>query len=154
MPDIPVQRAETYYLPPTPLAPDAWALVPPAARCTRWYEVKQQRRIELPDGLLLGHITYARIDAGRWVADCPCGSAQVVTPTDPRLGCPECGAAWFPLTFPDDVAAAEAAVAELLPAERFWWHPDDVAWNRPPAGEAPADEPTQPEAAPFREATT
>jgi hypothetical protein len=131
-----VQRAETFYLPPPPLRPDEWALVPPAELCLRWYEMRQQRRIEAPSGTLLGIKLWARIDAGRWVADCPCGSAQVVTPTDPRFACPECGAGWFAVVFPEDTAAAEAAVASDLPSERFWWQDDDPnPWNRPPDGD-------------------
>lgn len=144
MSDIPVVRAEAYYLPPLAMPADAWALVPPAERCARWCEVRMQRRIELPSATLLGQTTYARIDAGRWVAECPCGSAQIVSPADPRMACTECGAGWFPLTFPDDVAAAEASVMELLPAERFWWHPDDAAWNRPRQDLPPVEDPVEP----------
>lgn len=138
MPDIPVQRAETFYLPPPPLPLDAWALVSPAELCMRWYEMRQQRRIEPPSGTLLGIQLWARIDANRWVADCPCGSAQVVTPTDPRFACPECGTGWVVVVFPEDVATAEAAVAEDLPSERFWWQADDPSpWNRPPDEQSP-----------------
>lgn len=140
MPELPVLRAETYYLPPPGLPADAWALVPPAERVLRWYELKQQRRIAVPTAVLLGQVVHARIDAGRWVADCPCASAQVVTPTDPRMCCPECGAGWFRLVFPADPGVAEQEVADLLPRDRFWWHPDDTtAWNRPPEEPAPAD---------------
>lgn len=129
---FPIKRAETFYLPPPSLPADAWDLVAPAERALRWYEEKQQRRLVAPSGFLLGRTAYARINAGRWVADCPCGSAQVVTPSDPRMCCPECGAGWWALAFPDDVAAAEQAVADRLPAEQNWWHPDDdTAWDRP-----------------------
>lgn len=141
----PVQRAETYYLPPPSLPPTAWDLVPPAERVLRWYEQRMQRRLTVPAGTILGVTLWARIDAGRWVADCPCRSAQIVTPSDPRFACPECGAGWFTVRFPDDVAAAEAAVAEQLPSERFWWQADDPnPWNQPadpapsPGGEEPA----------------
>ena len=137
--DIPVQRAETFYLPPASMPADAWALVPPAERVLRWFEVRMQRRVTVPDGTLLGVQVWARIDAGRWVADCPCGSAQVVTPTDPRFACPECGTGWIVVIFPKDADTAEAAVTEELPPERFWWNDDDPrAWNRP-ASNAPED---------------
>lgn len=138
MPPIPVHRAQTYYLPPPGLPADAWVLVAPAERVLRWYELRLQRRVPVPTATLLGQTTYARIDAGRWVADCPCASAQVVTPDDPRMACPECGAGWFPLTFPADPASAEATVADQLPHQRFWWHPDDSAWNRPGTAEGEA----------------
>jgi hypothetical protein len=135
-----VVRAEDFYLPPPALPADAWTLLPPSERAVRWYEERAQRRLPRPSGILLGVRVYARIDASRWVAECPCRSAQVVSPDDPRMMCVECLAGWFAITFPDDVAAAETAVADLLPADRFWWHPDDdTAWNQPE--DRPAAEP-------------
>lgn len=137
---IPVQRAETFYLPPPHLAPTAWDLVPVAERVLRWYEIRQHRRLAVPAGVLLGQSRYARINHSRWVADCPCGSAQVVSPADPRMACPECGAGWLTVTFPTDPDAAEAAVADLLPSERNWWNPDDPdPWGRPTTPVPPAD---------------
>lgn len=127
---IPVARAETYYLPPPGRGRgDEWALVPAAERVWRWAEQRQQRRLVPPDGFIIGQQQYARINHGRWVADCPCGSAQVVTPADPRMACTECGLGWIRLVFPEDPAAAEAAVADDLPHERNWWHPDDPHWS-------------------------
>jgi hypothetical protein len=129
---IPVERAESFYLPPPDQPPDAWALVPAAERVFRWVELRQQRRLSPPDGFMLGHLVYARINHGRWVADCPCGSAQVVTPADPRVACTECGAGWFRLIVPEDPAAVEASVADDLPHERNWWNPDDPdPWGAP-----------------------
>lgn len=137
---IPVVRAEDFYTPPPSQPADAWSLLPPSERAVRWYEERAQRRLPRPTGVLLGVKLYARIDAGRWIAECPCRSAQVVSPDDPRLMCVECLAGWFTVVFPDDVTAAEASVADLLPAARFWWHPDDeAAWNRPE--DRPAVEP-------------
>ncbi|CBG71864.1 hypothetical protein SCAB_48131 [Streptomyces scabiei 87.22] len=131
---IPVVRAETFYLPSHPQRPDAWALVAPAERVFRWYEDRVQRRVRLPDGFVIGQKAYARINHNRWVADCPCGSAQVVTPADPRMACTECGYGWLALTFPEGVAAVEASVADELPHLRNWWHPDDpVSWGIPPS---------------------
>lgn len=138
---IPVQRAETFYLPPPDQPVTAWDLVPPAERCARWYEHKQQRSIVHPLGLILGQQVYARINHGRWVAGCPCGSAQVVTPTDPRMACVECGAGWFVLVFPADPAVAEAEVAGELPHLRNWWNPDDP--DAPPPAEPAPDEPAE-----------
>lgn len=130
---IAVVRAETFYLPPPDQPATAWALIPPAERVFRWVELRQGRRLVVPDGFMLGHRIFARINHGRWVADCPCGSAQVVTPADPRLACTECRAGWFVLVFPADPAAAEAEVADELPHQRNWWHLEDPnAWDRPP----------------------
>ncbi|WP_330349566.1 hypothetical protein [Streptomyces sp. NBC_00582] len=127
---IAVVRAETFYLPP-PRQPAAWDEVPPAERVFRWAEHRQQRRLVPPVGYLLGQQAYARINHNRWVADCPCGSAQVVTPADPRMACTECGLGWIRLVFPEDPAAAEALIADELPHERNWWHDNDPAWDRP-----------------------
>lgn len=136
-----VQRAETFYLPPAPLPPAAWDLVPPACRVARWYEIKQQRRLRLPDGFVIGQKVWARINHNRWVTDCPCGSAQVVSPADPRFACVECGLGWLAVVFPADVAAAEAAVADELPHLRNWWQPDDPDPRFLPPSDAP-DDPT------------
>ena len=38
-------------------------------------------------------IITARVDFGRWLADCQCGSAQYVEPGEPFY-CAECGMAW------------------------------------------------------------
>ncbi len=144
---IPVERAENFYLPPPPQPPDAWALIPAAERVFRWVELRQQRRLTPPDGFVIGRHVYARINHNRWVADCPCGSAQVVTPSDPRMACTECGFGWVRLVFPENVKAVEAAVANELPHLRNWWHPGDSdPWDVPPP-DAPAD----PIAEPLRE---
>lgn len=138
MPTIPVLRAETFYLPPPQLPADAWDLVPPAERVFRWYEYRVQRRVIPPDGFILGQHVYARINHNRWVADCRCGSAQVVSPADPRTACTECGLGWITLVFPEDPDAIEAALSELLPDERNWIHPDDDSDSWP----APSTPPT------------
>ncbi|WP_426404213.1 hypothetical protein ACN9M0_24750 [Streptomyces sp. R-07] len=122
-----ITRAEDYYLPPPYLAPDAWADKAPALRCVLWYEYRQQRRIHTGDAFVIGQQLYARINHGRWLADCTCGSAQIVTPTDPRMWCVECGTGWWQLTFPADVTAVEESLAALPVAERNWWAEPDPA---------------------------
>ncbi|TXS30723.1 hypothetical protein EAO71_20215 [Streptomyces sp. ms191] len=121
---IPITRAETFYTPPPDQPPTDWDLVPPAERVWRWVEQRQQRHLIPPDGYILGQQVWARINHGRWVADCPCGSAQVVTPDDPRMACTECGYGWIVVEFPEDVAAAETAVLEELPHLRNWDNAD------------------------------
>lgn len=129
MPDRPtdggrpaILRAEDIYTPPPHLPADAFALLPPAERVLRWYEEKVQRRLPRPDAVLLQPVLHARIDSGRWIADCPCASAQAVTPADPRMYCVECLTGWYRLVFPDDVAAVEASLAHL-PAHQRAWNP-------------------------------
>ncbi|MDX2520598.1 MULTISPECIES: hypothetical protein [Streptomyces] len=131
---IAVVRAEAFYLPSHPQRPDAWALVAPAELVFRWYEERVQRRVRPPDGFVIGQKTYARINHNRWLADCPCGSAQVVSPADPRMACTECGYGWIVLVFPEDVTDVEASVANDLPHLRNWWHPGDpIHWGAPPS---------------------
>lgn len=136
---IPVARAETFYLPPPARHPEDWSAIPPAERIFRWAELRQQRRLTPPVGYIIGQQAYARINHNRWVADCPCGSAQVVSPKDPRAACTECGLGWIALVFPDDPDAVEASVADEVPHLRNWWHPEDPGnpYTAAPAVELP-----------------
>lgn len=137
---IAVLRAETFYLPPPSTRGHAisWDNVPPAERVFKWIEHRAQRRVVPPVGFVIGQRQFARINHNRWVADCPCGSAQVASPADPRTACTECGYGWVEVVFPDDPAAVEASVEAVLPHLRNWWHPGDPANpNRPPAPEEP-----------------
>jgi ribosomal protein S27AE len=131
---IAVVRAETFYLPPSPLPADAWVDVPAALLVWRWYEARMGRRVIPPaDDELTGESYYARINQNRWIAECSsCGSAAVVSPTDPRYACTECQWGWCALIFPDDVAAVEASLMGLKPALRNWWNEaDPVNPDRP-----------------------
>lgn len=119
-----VMRAEDFYTPPPRLPPTAWDALPAAERVISWYEEAAQRRLPRPTTELDGDL-YARIDAGRWVAQCPCGSAQVVSPADPRMLCVGCLDGWRRLILPADVEATEQAVGALPVRERCWWHEDD-----------------------------
>lgn len=129
-----VSRADDFYAPPPSLPPDAWDLIPSAERVIAYLENAEKRGYPRPEGTDLDAVLVARVDAGRWLAQCPlCLSAQVVSPTDPRFWCVDCQpAGWTRLRFPDDVAAVEQMVAaEPVKARRFWWADDDTAWNRP-----------------------
>ncbi|MFJ7523896.1 hypothetical protein ACIQ1S_03125 [Streptomyces griseus] len=124
-----IVQAETYYLPPPPRrgqpAQD-WSQVPGAELVYRWAETRLNRRVPAPTETLPDHPgLYARIDDGRWLAECDaCRSAWIVSVRDPRFGCVECRRDWVPLIVPDDIAAAEAE-ALALGTSRFWWHPND-----------------------------
>lgn len=69
---------------------------------------------------------YARIDAGRWVADCPlCAGSEVVSKAAPVFFCLSCGMVSDSgrarvVLFPADSAATEALVADLPPNQRNW----------------------------------
>lgn len=71
----------------------------------------------------------ARVDHGRWLADCPfdgCRSAQLVSPNDPRFFCPEClnaqvAGAFVAVEWPAEPEKVEALLARRpSPANRNW----------------------------------
>lgn len=136
---IAVVRAETFYVPPPGQPADLWAGTPAALLVWRWYELRMGRRVFPPaDADTTGETYYARINQNRWLADCSCGSAAIVSPADPRFACTQCGWGWCALVFPADVAAVEASLMGLKPALRNWWHPDDPNNpDRPPVDPAP-----------------
>jgi hypothetical protein len=136
---IAVVRAETFYLPPSNLPRDAWADVPAAELVWRWIEYRMGRRAVPPEGQV-DESYYARINQNRWIADCSsCGSAQVVSPSDPRYACTECQWGWCVLIFPDDIAAVETPLLPFKPGFRNWWHPDDP--NNPDRPPEPTPDP-------------
>ncbi|MEV3946969.1 hypothetical protein AB0K57_04805 [Streptomyces halstedii] len=148
LPDT-ILRAETYYQPPPPRRGqpvEDWSQVPGAELVYRWVEYRLSRRVPVPTGSISGHPgVYAWIDDGRWITECECKAAWIVSVEDPRFGCPECKADWVPLIVPEDIVAAEAAALAL--PYRFWWHPDDPRNPYAPEPEMPAEpeEPVEPE---------
>lgn len=130
-----VRRAEDFYTPPPQMRSDAWDGIPPAERVIAFMERVTQRQIPRPEAVLPDFVLIARVDAGRWVAQCPiCASAQVVSPDDPRMWCVDCQPdGWFEVRFPDAPAAIEEEMAKEPLGDRFWWADDDTAaWNKPP----------------------
>lgn len=76
----------------------------------------------------------ARIDANRWIVDCPdCGSAEFAFLDDPRFFCTNCldaavGGACRPVRFPRNRAAIEAALLRRpVPRTRDWRPGETVA---------------------------
>jgi hypothetical protein len=130
---IAVVRAETFYTPPPREPADAWADVPAAELVWRWMEYRTGRRLVPPEADV-DDTYYARINQNRWLADCSsCGSAAIVSPTDPRYACTECQWGWCALVFPADPAAVEASLMALKPGLRNWWNDlDPNNPNRPP----------------------
>ncbi len=70
----------------------------------------------------------ARVDAGRWIAECVCGHPSWVTPSDPRLWCTECENAavsgrWLSVAFPDEATRLEAerVLSVRIPKDQFWF---------------------------------
>ncbi|WP_326808184.1 hypothetical protein OHB04_22865 [Streptomyces sp. NBC_01775] len=124
-----VVRAETYYIPPRQLPPDAWANVPGAELVFRWIEYRLHRRVPLPDSTLTDvPPVYARVNQNRWLADCVCNSAAVISPADPRWACTECGYGWVDMIVPapEEVTAIEQQLLTIpQPHLRDWWNPAD-----------------------------
>lgn len=130
LPPATIVRAETYYLPPPPRRGQPaldWSQVPGAELVYRWAETHLRRRLPVPTESVPDHPgLYARIDDGRWLAECDnCGSAWIVSVVDLRFGCVDtvCKRDWVQLILPDDTDAAEAEALALQ--RRFWWHPLD-----------------------------
>lgn len=71
---------------------------------------------------------FARVDAGRWIVDCPdCKGAGAVWLDWPVHWCCDCGndqlgGLWRPVAIPtaDDRDAAERVLAEVPAHDRFW----------------------------------
>lgn len=71
----------------------------------------------------------ARLDAGRWIADCPmgCGGAEKVSQADPVFLCLSCGSdeMWWPVAFPRAIRAIEEEVAKRGDVHGWAWNPGE-----------------------------
>lgn len=81
-----------------------------------------------------GENVVARIDFGRWIADCECGAANYVEPSDPVYFCASCGNAASGgklrgVTFPDNRAEIEAELLERVVFVNPKLRPMDAAIN-------------------------
>ncbi|GGZ28399.1 hypothetical protein GCM10010387_22310 [Streptomyces inusitatus] len=123
-----VVRAEAYYR-PRPARPgrpaDDWSHIPVAERIFHWYRAWLGRTVPVPTVTVSG-LVYARINHNRWLGDCHCGNAQLISPSDQRMACPECGYDWVTVVWPTTVDAIEAdMLTRPLVRDRNWWNPDD-----------------------------
>lgn len=90
-------------------------------------EGRALRPDELPDRTLPGRAT-AFVNDGRWVAYCPtvgCGSALVVSPTDPRILCPVCWLGYYRVEFPTakEIERIEGLLSDRPGAQSRHWIP-------------------------------
>lgn len=90
--------------------------------------------VPLPDSVSDEHETFAYVNHGRWVVDCPfCGSAQHAAKTDHRFLCSECGnaearGAWLPVRWPRDAKKIEQVLDERpREANRNWRPPEKLS---------------------------
>jgi hypothetical protein len=73
----------------------------------------------------------AYVNHGRWVAQCECMNAQLVTEADPRFYCVECfnvafAGRWRTVTFPAEVPAIEVVLQERPERRRQNWEPGET----------------------------
>ncbi|MEU9946933.1 hypothetical protein [Streptomyces sp. NPDC047939] len=131
MPDVPVVRAEAYYLPPPPRRgqiPQDWSQIPGAELVYHWLNYRMGRRMPIPTEFVPDAApVYARINQNRWIGDCPvCGNAAIISLNDPRFGCTECPRDWVELILPADPLAVEAEMLAIPQTYlRNWWADDD-----------------------------
>jgi len=74
----------------------------------------------------------ARVNEGRWIADCPfCGGAQFTSPDDRRFLCADCGnveigGKWMRVIWPAVPEAIEDVLV-IRPTENRHWLPGETA---------------------------
>ena len=87
-----------------------------------------------PPTQIIGSIE-ARVNHGRWVAECPeplCGFAVVADATAPLLLCGQCGKGWYTVVFPLEKTAIEVLLLRRprvagRPSTRNWLPGETVA---------------------------
>ena len=72
----------------------------------------------------------ARLDAGRWLADCPCGcgGAELVSEKTPLFLCGSCGSEgkWWPVVFPTNRGEIEAEIVKRSEVNAWAWNPGEL----------------------------
>lgn len=97
-----------------------------------WLQGTGVRKLpDFPRFASLEHKVFARINHGRWLWDCPraCGGAQCCTPNDPRGFCVECfngGDGYYPVVFPDELAAIETLLSRRPRDDQRHWAPGET----------------------------
>lgn len=79
------------------------------------------------------------VNQGRWIVECPCGSAQLASRTDRRFYCVECGNAlfegmWVHVAWPAEAEALEAELLRRPFAANRNWRPDETTEEGEPVG--------------------
>jgi hypothetical protein len=99
-----------------------------------WHMETSGFHIAFSDKVSSAALTYARVDLGRWICDCPwCGSAQNASREDHRFFCVECGNSpaggqWISVVWPSESDIAE--IEDLLGRRHKrnqWYTPADAA---------------------------
>lgn len=97
-----------------------------------WHMETNGFNVELPKSHSTKATAYARVDLGRWIADCPwCKSAQFASREDHRFFCTECGnapvhGAWITVLWPDEWEEIEQILGQRLNVGNQWWSPGET----------------------------
>ena len=86
-------------------------------------------RIGLPpvkDWQIKGAPILARIEHGRWIADCECRGAEFVDPEWPVFVCCSCGAGPRPVAFPGDRHQIESELMKRPVRPNRNWNPGET----------------------------
>ena len=87
----------------------------------------------VPHGVAVGNSIPAWVSYGRWIVQCACGCAQIVSRVDPRAYCPNClnlaaGGMFRPVVFPPEADAIEAILSRRhYDVNRNWLPGESVA---------------------------
>lgn len=95
--------------------------------------------LSVATGQPTGKPVYARVEANRWIADCECRGAEVVTPADPAFFCLSCLNEGNrnrprPVIFPDDKEDVEDALLARPEPETRNYTPADAVFANPGLG--------------------
>ena len=122
-----IKAAEDFHH-PDPRMQDASA----AERIVITFWFKNDFGARLPSNMTQKAITYARVDYGRWVVDCPwCKSAQHASREDRRFFCVECGNApvnghWIGVFWPPEWEQIEELLSRRPHPGNQWWWPGET----------------------------
>jgi hypothetical protein len=77
--------------------------------------IARRKDVKHEDGVYL-----ARVEHGRWIANCPCYACVLVHPEWSHAGCLECGR-WWPVVFPGNWRDIEdVLLARPMASQRGW----------------------------------
>lgn len=85
----------------------------------------------IPEGVSPITLTVS-VNHGRWIVECPCGSAQLASLTDKRFFCVECGnlwaeGMWARVEWPDEPGAIEEVLEKRpFPKNRNWYPSETI----------------------------
>lgn len=84
----------------------------------------------MPEGMAKGSLL-VEVNHGRWIVNCPCGSAQDASRTDRRFWCIECGnvlfdGKWAPVKWPSNAVEIEVELERRIFLHNRNWKPGET----------------------------